>query len=158
MKNYKKLKKYILDPLFLFRLSTAMKITLIPALSFFIVAGIMWLFVHMNLIFFEANGFLELGSLRDAYYDYIYGNLTGYYKWGLIYLAFLFFLGNYIAGLMLRPFKALSDYCEKAQADFNTFEIARRGINYQPSKCQNILQKFVDLALKKHIFFIFSYF
>ena len=119
MKNSKslmnRLKKYLKDPLFLFRLSTALKITLIPAFSFFLVMAMMWLFVHMNLIFFEANGFLESESLKQAYYDFIYGSLTNYYIGCCMFLSCLFFLGNYIAGLMLRPFESLSDYCEKAQ-------------------------------------------
>jgi len=116
-KSFKVIRNYLLDPLIQFRFFTAFKITLIPVLSFFIVFAIMWLFVRMNLIFFEANGFLELGELKEVYYDYIYGGLTDYYFGFAIYTIVLFFLGNYISGLLLRPFKALSDYCEKSQVD-----------------------------------------
>ena len=40
----------------------------------------MLFFVRINLVFFESHGYLGVRELREAYFDYIYGDLTNFVK------------------------------------------------------------------------------
>ena len=114
---FHRVKKELTNDLFLFRMKTSLKIVLIPFLSYSLVFFMIWFFLKINLVFFEAHGYLGVSELREAYFDYIYSDLFNYFFSFIGFIALLFVLGNYIAGLMIRPFKTLSAYCEKAQLD-----------------------------------------
>jgi len=96
-----------------FRLVTSLKITSLPIITSFFMGFTIWLFANMDLIFFQANGYLQVKELREAYFDFLFGELSIVLLYFGIFSIILFFVGNYIAGLLIRPFKILGEYCEK---------------------------------------------
>lgn len=68
----------------------------------------------MNYIFFEANGYMKLEQLQDAYYEFIFSELLFAVPYVFILFIILFFSGHYVAGILLRPFYLIGDYCEKS--------------------------------------------
>jgi hypothetical protein len=96
-----------------FRLITAFKMAGIPFLSLIILCTFLWLLLRLNLVFFEANGYSGFVELKEAYYErtfYALGELASYFGFFLILNVFM---GIYVSDLLLRPFRIISEYCEK---------------------------------------------
>lgn len=95
-----------------FALYTSLKILSVPLLCSIFVGFILWTFIKMNQIFFEANGYPEVAELREAYVDYIFGDLAPNLFWVILGLTGIFFAGNFMASLLLRPFKMIGEYTQ----------------------------------------------
>ncbi len=97
-----------------FRVWTGFKVTAIPFMALLVLWVFLWIFLRVNLAFYEANGFPNSLDLSDAYFEYILstlGNLTPYLAG---FAIGLWLAGLYMAEMLLRPFKLIGDYCEKA--------------------------------------------
>jgi hypothetical protein len=69
--------------------------------------------LDINLSFFTANGFPDGKQLIDSYYEFILKDIWEHVLYISGFAVALFFIGNYISDLLLRPFNAISQYCEK---------------------------------------------
>ena len=96
-----------------FRLMTTFKILVIPVITFIILLIFILMLMKLNLIFFEANGYLKLDGLKDAYFSYIFSRLQQLLPFIAIYLVILMLVGFYVSELLLRPFKTIRKYCEE---------------------------------------------
>ena len=96
-----------------FRFSVSLKLTLIPLISSLIMGFFLMTILKINLIFFEANGFLGVDALREAYYDFVLSSSKETMLIFFLIFIFIFFMGIYISELMLRPFRLIGDYSEK---------------------------------------------
>lgn len=102
-----------------FKISVALKVMMVPIIASIFLGYMLWVLVRMNNIFFEANGFMGLSELRDAYFDFILMELSTLFPYIGGVLILLFFTGMYIGSLLLRPFAIIGAYCEKAIHDEN---------------------------------------
>lgn len=94
-----------------FSLSIGLKFFLIPAISSIILAGLLYIFMRLNFLFFKSNGFSEIKELEGAYYEYIFNDLLGYFPIFILCICGFFFVGVYLSKILLRPFHTLSRYC-----------------------------------------------
>lgn len=96
-----------------FILVTGLKVTLISLIIHLILYGFIYEILRLNYVFFKSYGFQKVGD-QSVFFDYILNssidNLT------TIFLAhiFIFFIGTYVGWIILRPFRRMGDYCEKA--------------------------------------------
>lgn len=97
-----------------FKIYVALKVMMVPVVASIFLAYMLWVLVRMNNIFFEANGFMGLDELRDAYFDFILIELSTLFPYIGGVLILLFFTGMYIGSLLLRPFAIIGAYCEEA--------------------------------------------
>jgi hypothetical protein len=103
-----------------FYVKVGLKVVALPILASAFLAYMFWLTIHMNLIYFEANGFLGLEELREAYYEFIFNEVSNNVPWIGLFLILLFLSGLYMGSLLLRPFKIIGEYCEQAVDKLNT--------------------------------------
>ncbi|MFZ4714501.1 MAG: hypothetical protein ACOYL6_12335 [Bacteriovoracaceae bacterium] len=103
-----------------FMLMVGLKVVALPILASSFLLYMFWLTVHMNLIYFEANGFRGLEELREAYYGFIFNQVSNIIPWAGLFLICLFLSGLYMGSLLLRPFKIIGDYCDQAVNDPNS--------------------------------------
>lgn len=111
------IKGFLKDDEAKFRLWTGFKVTLIPVIVFFILVIFLWIILTINLSFFEAHGYPKIGELSETYYQYVISTSLDLVPYFLLFLFFLWLFGLYLAEMLLRPFKLIGDYCEKACND-----------------------------------------
>jgi hypothetical protein len=111
-KMYKNIKESWKDENSRFRRSTAIKMTFIPFLSFTFLAGLIAILLKMNVYFFEANQNTSLVSFEEVFFDFLFSKLSSYLPYGIALLIIVNMLALWTSGLLLRPFKAIANYCE----------------------------------------------
>ncbi len=95
-----------------FRLSTTIKITLIPVLTFFIMCALIFIILKIDLLFFNAYRAVETSELKEVFFQYIIKSSMDKLPYAAVLLIILIFLGIYVSNLFLRPFKILETYCQ----------------------------------------------
>jgi len=75
---------------------------------------------RLNFYFFSSFGDSHMADLRDAYFDYVMSSFVEALPVVLAYVIAVFFLGVWIAKMILRPFKNIGSYCQHALEDPNT--------------------------------------
>lgn len=109
-KNY--LMKYIDDDEFMFKFGIGLKFVSISLLCTLSVLLFTYLLVRIDLILFVSNGFPGAGEFQSAFYDFVYSSMIDRLLWLILSLLFTFFSGYYLSTIMIRPFKAIGEYCE----------------------------------------------
>jgi len=158
------LKKSFKDEEVKFRLATSLKVTLIPVITFFVLFGVIWLFLKMNLVYFVTRGYDGGVSLSEVYYEYILSTLLGYIPFFIGFIFFLLIAGLYISEMIIRPFKLIGDYAERilegqeaiydpeffvdlklltrfSEYFFNILENAKKNGNFSPIEIPKKFQK-----------------
>ena len=119
------IKKHLFEnELFKFRFGIISRLVAIPLFSMILNIVFVILFLQFNLIFFEANGYPQVASFKETFYDFIFARLLVYLPYTFGFLILLSFLGVYVSRLLVRPFKLISEYC----ADF----MQGKRANYDP--------------------------
>lgn len=80
-----------------------------------------YLLIRIDLIFFVANGFPGALDFQDAFFDFVYSSIYERLIWLFFSGCFIFTLGYYLSGVMLRPFKVIGQYCEDKMGDKKNF-------------------------------------
>jgi len=75
---------------------------------------------RLNFYFFSALGPSKMSDLRGAYFDYVMSSFVDALPALLLYFIALFFLGVWIAKMILRPFKNIGTYCSQVIDDPST--------------------------------------
>jgi hypothetical protein len=104
--------KYLEDDEFIFKTGVGLKFVGISLFCSFSVVLFTYLLVRIDLILFLANGFPGAIEFQRAFYDYTYSSLLDGMLWFMLAIIFIFGLGYYLSGIMIRPFKAIGRYCE----------------------------------------------
>jgi hypothetical protein len=107
-----------------FILATGGKITLITLIVMMFVAYMLWVVISVNNVFFEANGYLEIIELRQAYFDFILTSTLYKFHYYLAFYIVLFLMGIYVGRILMRPFEIIGAYCESI--------IENKGDTYNP--------------------------
>lgn len=121
--NFLVIKNQVLSNLFRepesrYKLLVGFKFLLIPLTTSLFMMCLMYMFMKLNYLFFEANGFDRTAELREAYYGYIANDLFHYVPLFAFCLLVFFGIGLMVGGLMLRPFKAIAKYCQDSIEGF----------------------------------------
>ncbi len=109
---WKIIKQTLRDDAAAFRFSVGIKMLAIVIITLGLCLTMTFLFLKINLLFFESNGFPKMGILAEAFYDRAFSSLGNYAIPLGLFLIVNFFIGIYIAELMLRPFQIVAKYCE----------------------------------------------
>jgi hypothetical protein len=114
MTNFKKaISEYSNDEEFMFKLTTGLKFVLISAGFTLAVLLFTYLLLKIDLILFLANGYPGATEFQEAFYDFVYSSLFDEIPYLIFAMVFIFMLGFYLSGIMIRPFKVISRYCEE---------------------------------------------
>lgn len=111
--NKQKIKKIFKSENSRFQLITGLKFSGILLVSFIFSFYLMWLVMSLNHTFFEANGFLNLEELRQAYFDRLLETSLEKIHYLALFFIIVFVAGVYVANLIVRPFQVISKYCEQ---------------------------------------------
>lgn len=76
-----------------------------------------YLLIRIDLIFFVANGFPGALDFQDAFFEFVYSSIYDKLLWLFVAGCFIFALGYYLSGVMIRPFKVIGQYCEDRMND-----------------------------------------
>lgn len=101
-----------------FIVAVGLKFSLISILVTFYMIWFLSQVLRLNYAFFRANGFLDFRD-ESVFFDFIYGGVLDNLLYVFIFHVSLFFIGTYVAWLMLRPFKNIGEYCEKVTSNVN---------------------------------------
>lgn len=113
MSTLKLIKRYYEDEEFMFKFSTGLKFVSI-SLGFTLAVHLFtYLLLKINLIYFVANGYPGAAEFQEAFIDFVYSSLNDEIPYVIIAIVFIFLLGFYVSGIMIRPFKVISRYCEE---------------------------------------------
>lgn len=164
-----------------FILMTGLKITSISLVTFGVSFYFLLQILKLNFIFFEARGYPKLDMLEQAWYEFVIGESLENLVYIFFFHIFLFFIGVYVGHVILRPFRTLGEYCEKAIErpntvyrvdDFSTYrllthfsafffeylrESRKRGVvlsNSIPPQYQRIHKPVFDKVFVFHFFFL----
>lgn len=100
-----------------FILFTGLKFGSICVLALLIIGYQLYNNARLNFYFFRANGYSSNSDLQEAYFDYVLSNFTETLPFICIFIVVVFFLGLYIATLILRPFKNIGAYSTVAMEE-----------------------------------------
>lgn len=112
MKKLNEYIKYLKSEEGVFRIVVGLKFMLT---SFFCLMSIVLfslLLTKINVNFFISQGFPGASEFQDALFDYILMSINYEFAWAIFGLLIMFIAGFYLSGIMLRPFKGLSSYCD----------------------------------------------
>ncbi|MCP4912332.1 MAG: hypothetical protein GY909_04370 [Oligoflexia bacterium] len=113
------LKKFTKNEESKFRVWTSFKMTMIPFLSVIIVGWMFILLLEVDYLFFKSHELIGIDNFRSTYYDYIFNKMSNFVPYLSILFIFLIVAGLYVSDILLRPFRIIGDYCEKALEDEN---------------------------------------
>jgi hypothetical protein len=96
----------------MFKIGMGIKFLGVSILCMISVLLFTYLLVRIDLIFFITQGFPGALEFKDAFIDFIYSAILDEAIWFVLYAVFIFGLGYYLSGIVIRPFKKIGQYCE----------------------------------------------
>jgi hypothetical protein len=117
-----------------FIMMTGLKVSLISLAINLFVYFFLFEVLRLNHVFFRAHGFPEFSG-DTTFYDYISREAMNNLPVLFSFHIFLFFIGTYLGWLILRPFRAIGEYCEEVVSnphaiyrveEFNTYKLLTR--------------------------------
>jgi hypothetical protein len=120
--NKLKLNKLFKDDDSRFLLSCGVKFSAIYLFISLFMYYIVWLVLSLNNFYFESKGFLSVSGMKSAFFDNALQVVYNYADLILVFFFVLFFIGNYIGKMLLRPFEMIGVYAndklEGSKTDF----------------------------------------
>jgi hypothetical protein len=95
-----------------FILSVGLKVSGISLGITFVIYWFVFQVMKLNYAFFRAHGFPHLPD-DNPFFDLIIQDTLENFNQLFFFYILLFFIGCYVGWLIIRPFKAIGDYCEK---------------------------------------------
>ncbi len=117
MSTFKLIKEFYENDEFMFKLSTGLKFVFISLAFTLSVLLFTYLLLKINLLFFVANGYPGATEFQDAFIDFVYSSLYDEIPYLILAIIFIFLLGFYLSGILIRPFKVIARYCEERLED-----------------------------------------
>jgi hypothetical protein len=105
----------------MFKIGMGLKFVTISLFCLLSVLLFTYLLIRIDLIFFISNGFPGVIEFQSAFYDYIYSSLFEEFIWICISTCFVFGLGYYLAGVVIRPFREIGKYCDDKLSNKTNF-------------------------------------
>jgi hypothetical protein len=107
-----KLKVFLDNDIQMFKLMTGLKFTLLTIVFAILAITSTFILLKIDLIFFETYGFTNLSDYRQTFYEFIFRNLWDQVPYVILSMIFIFLGGYYVATIMMRPFKLISQCCQ----------------------------------------------
>jgi hypothetical protein len=101
------------DEEFMFKLSTGIKFVLISLGFTLAVILFTYLLLRIDLIYFVAHGYPGASEFQEAFYDFVFSSLYDEVPYVVLAIFFIFLLGFYLSGIMIRPFQVIGKYCDE---------------------------------------------
>ena len=92
-----------------YTLKTAFMITLVPVLMLAFIIYSLWIMLILNISYFASNGIPLDAQYRDAFFSYLLRNQVDYLPYLGLFFVTVFFVGIFIAYLVLRSFNQLAE-------------------------------------------------
>lgn len=133
------------DEEFMFKLGTGLKFMAISMGFMLSVLLFTYLLIKINLIYFMTHGFPRAAEFNDVFYDFVYSILIDRIPLVVGAMVFIFWLGFYLASIMIRPFKVIGRYCEDRLAGTSSSQ------NYSPDYFSDLhlLTSFTEFFFSK---------
>jgi hypothetical protein len=96
-----------------FTLKTALLITLVPVLMMGLIIYSVWLLLSMNHSYFLASGFPIDSLTLEDFMSYLLESQMDYLPYLGLFFISVFFIGMFLAYLILRPFYQLMEMCQE---------------------------------------------
>lgn len=96
-----------------FLLFTGIKIMAISMVTFICSFYFLLQVLRLNFVFFESKGYPKLEILEQAWFEAVIGESLENLVYIFFFHIFLFFIGIYVGHIILRPFRAIGEYCQK---------------------------------------------
>lgn len=162
-----------------FHLRTSLILAFVPVIPLLFLAFMSWVSMNTTFNFLKANGLKAAEIFEDAFVDYVMLDVSQYLPYIAIFFVALFFAGNYLAHLALRPFKKMGSHsqaskdnldvpwkvdaitnkkivCEFAEIFFNFLSVARNNNHFKSSlvekRFENIKAPVADKVFYFHYF------
>lgn len=159
-----------------FHLRTSLIIASIPIVPLMFLGFMIWVSMNTTFNFLKANGLKEADLFEDAFFDYIMLDVSQYLPYIALFFVALFFVGNYLAHLALRPFKKIGLHsrlseetidtpwevdtitskkivCEFAEIFFNYLYIARSKNDFTKAQIDRRFEKVMGPVADKVFYF-----
>lgn len=117
-----------------FIMMTGIKVSLISLFINLFVYFFLLEVLRLNHVFFRAHGFPEFSG-DTTFFDYVSQEAMNNLPILFSFHIFLFFIGTYLGWIILRPFRAIGEYCEDVVAntqaiyqveEFSTYKLLTR--------------------------------
>lgn len=109
--------KYLDDEVQMFKIGMGLKFLGVSVICTVSVLLFTYLLIKIDLIFFVAHGFPGALDFKEAFIEFIYSSLYDEIIWIALSGFFVFGLGYYLSGIMIRPFKVIGEYCDDKISD-----------------------------------------
>lgn len=103
-----------------FHLRTSLIIACVPIIPLMFLAFMIWVSMNVTFNFLRANGLKAAELFEEAFIDYIMLDVSNYLPYVALFFIVLFFAGNYLAHLALRPFKKMGAHALLFKENLNT--------------------------------------
>jgi hypothetical protein len=113
-----------------YTLKTAFLVTMVPLLMLAMIIYSIWLLVVFNHSYFIANGMTVLEHSREDFMFYILQSQMDYLPYLFMFFVVVFFLGMFLAYVVLRPFNQIQYMCE-GLLTFSDTPVRVDGLNRQ---------------------------
>lgn len=98
-----------------FHLRTSLIVAFVPLIPLLFLGFMTWVSMNTTFNFFKANGLAEADLFHEAFSDYVMLNASTYFPYIAVFFIALFFAGNYLCHLALRPFKKIGVHALNSQ-------------------------------------------
>jgi hypothetical protein len=117
MEMRKRVKGFINSDEQMFKVNTGLKFISISIFFLILALAFTYIMVKIDLNYFNSKGFPGVAEFDEAFFGFVYSSV--YSKWPLLILPFvcIFFIGYYVAIILMRPFKVIARYCEEKMAN-----------------------------------------
>lgn len=99
---------------------TAFKVLFVPLATMALAFYSLWMYLSLNFYFFTSKGFVMSGEMKEAFIDRLMNEQIDALPWIGIFLIVVYFLGLFLAHLVLRPFTIAAKICRDAIKDETT--------------------------------------
>ncbi len=107
-----KVKGKLNDDELMFKVGMGFKFLGVSFLCTLSVLLFIYLYIKIDLIFFVVNGYPGALEFQEAFFEFVYSSLYEEFFICILYGVFIFCLGYYLSSIMIRPFRAIGQYCE----------------------------------------------
>lgn len=93
---------------------TANRIIFVPLITVGLVLYSIWMYMDINYYFFTSKGMAISDTIKEAFIDHLVLEQIDALPWVGLFFIMVYFLGLFLAHLVLRPFKVAAVICQEA--------------------------------------------
>ena len=106
---------------------TANKVIGVPIFTSALVGYSIWMYLDINYYFFTSKGMAISDTIKEAFIDHLMSEQLDALPWVGLFFIMVYFLGLFLAHLVLRPFKVAALICQESM-EGNTEVVIVKGL------------------------------